>query len=148
MNLVLERNASIFGSIYKEKKLPKKTLEAMASELVIPEGAIEMTYDEMEYVDGGFWNWLADRAWSLFDGLLLVGLGWLANGFKTKYGTLKGLYSALKAAKLGKALVWLAGTIKTGVSSAVGWVIANPLVATAIGLGIVATVVGAITVFL
>jgi len=70
------------------------------------------------------------------------------SSFKAKYGTLKGLYGALKAGKLGQGLVWLAGTIKTGIVSATAWVIANPLLALAIGTAVVGTVVGAIAIFL
>ena len=50
---VLTMKQSIFRNKFKERKLSKNARKAMASEMYIPTNAVEMTYDEMECVDGG-----------------------------------------------------------------------------------------------
>ena len=51
---ILTMNQSIFSNKFKERGLSKNARKAMASEMYIPTNAVEMTYDEMECVDGGW----------------------------------------------------------------------------------------------
>ena len=50
---ILTMKQSIFGNKFKERGLSKNARKAMSSEMYIPTNAVEMTYDEMECVDGG-----------------------------------------------------------------------------------------------
>ncbi|CCV63664.1 hypothetical protein BN85400870 [Alteracholeplasma palmae J233] len=119
MNLVLERNASIFGSIYKEKKLPKKTLEIMASELVIPENVIEM-----EYVDGGGFISIIDTRKTGFAHALtaILGLVYVFGALGTIYGkTGSALFLVPEptlVTKIFGGVMWALGVIAGYIASA------------------------------
>lgn len=50
---ILAMNQTVFGSNFETTRKSRVVINAVETDLVIPESAIEMSYEEMEYVDGG-----------------------------------------------------------------------------------------------
>lgn len=50
---ILTMNQNVFGSSFETTKRNNFTENAISSELIIPDSAVELSYEEMEYVDGG-----------------------------------------------------------------------------------------------
>lgn len=50
---ILAMNQSVFGSTFETTKRSRVANNAIETDLVIPVSAVEMIYEEMEYVDGG-----------------------------------------------------------------------------------------------
>ncbi len=46
-------NQEVFGSSFAISKMNRSAKQAVDSELIVPVSATDMSYDEMEYVDGG-----------------------------------------------------------------------------------------------
>ena len=106
---ILTMKQSIFGNKFKERKLSKNARKAMVSEMYIPTNAVEMTYDEMECVDGG--------GWILFKAKCTVG-GMIASfgvGFTTSF-----LISCLATMVGKKVPTWVGKLIGIGVGATLG----------------------------
>lgn len=50
---ILTMNQNVFGSSFETTRRTNFTENAISSELIIPDSAVELSYEEMEYVDGG-----------------------------------------------------------------------------------------------
>ncbi|HHT55827.1 MAG TPA: hypothetical protein GX012_04600 [Acholeplasma sp.] len=77
-------NQNLFGSSFETTKRNNFTENAISSELIIPDSAVELSYEEMEYVDGGVdtkFKWYGFNAYfnavetTQLLGILNMGLG-------------------------------------------------------------------------
>mgnify|MGYP000943013068 CR=1 FL=1 len=50
---ILTMNQNVFGSSFETTRRTNFTENAINSELIIPDSAVELGYEEMEYIDGG-----------------------------------------------------------------------------------------------
>ncbi len=53
MNDILSFNQGLFGTIFRERRASRRVRKEMVQSLVIPDCAVEMTYDDMQQTDGG-----------------------------------------------------------------------------------------------
>ncbi|HHT55829.1 MAG TPA: hypothetical protein GX012_04610 [Acholeplasma sp.] len=51
---ILTMNQNVFGSSFVNTRRSNFTESVINSELIIPDSAVELSYEEMEYVDGGW----------------------------------------------------------------------------------------------
>lgn len=52
---ILTMNKNVFGSSFTTTRRKSITEKAINSELIIPESAVDLSYEEMEYIDGSAW---------------------------------------------------------------------------------------------
>lgn len=53
---ILTMNQNVFGSSFETTRRTNFTENAINSELIIPTSAVELSYEEVEYIDGGATN--------------------------------------------------------------------------------------------
>ena len=112
---ILAMNQSVFGSTFETTRRSKVVSNAIETELVIPVSAVEMIYEEMEYVEGG-------GVVSLTLGISCT-IGGFVEGLAT--GFITGLVtSALTSITFGLG-IFLSGIISTLVQNMLGGMISS-----------------------
>ena len=110
---ILAMNQSVFGSTFETTRRSKVS-NAIETELVIPVSAVEMIYEEMEYVEGG-------GVVSLTLGISCTIGGFVEGGYRF---LLQDLTSALTSITFGLG-IFLSGIISTLVQNMLGGMISS-----------------------
>ena len=131
MRNILTLNQRIFGNNCYERRMSKKALKALASDLYVPVDSEEITYDEGSEIDGGWFlgvQFSASTCSAMFN--TVIGMCDKSIG---KYGYLGPLFQAITttfAAAYDAVYMW----VMQASASVLSFLYSHPVVAVAVGL--------------
>ena len=113
---ILRMNQEVFGSSFAISKMNRSAKQAVDSELIVPASATDMSYDEMEYVDGG----------GRFQLSITCTIGGAVSGLATGVvtGFIVGFITA-KFTKFGAMAGWVGALISTAISGIMGYALSR-----------------------
>ena len=114
---ILTMNQNVFGSSFETTRRSNFTENAISSELIIPDSAVELSYEEMEYVDGtGRFVLTINSTLGGFVAGLSTGIvtGFLVGFISAKFikiGSVGGLKGQLIAGAIGAISGWAISSV-------------------------------------